>query len=138
VEFAARRPRRPSENIVPLINVVFLLLIFFMLTGSLRAPAPLEIELPSDAEPSAPGAVPEGVPVLMLAATGELALDGRIVSPDEVSSLLATQAATRPSIALHADARAPARIVLPLLERLERAGFEQVDLVTDRIAPRDP
>jgi hypothetical protein len=33
---------------------------------------------------------------------------------------------------LHADARVPARLLLPLLEAFDEAGALQVDLVTDR------
>lgn len=131
MEFAVQRRRRPAENIVPLINVVFLLLVFFMLTGSLRPPAPLEIELPRDVESSRPVPRANEIPVLMLSATGELALDGRAVS---LEGALGALAEASPSLALHADARVPARVLLPLLLRLEDAGVEQVDLVT-RHAP---
>lgn len=49
MRFDVRRPSRSQarrENVVPLINIVFLLLFFFLLTGTLRAPEPFPVELP--------------------------------------------------------------------------------------------
>ena len=40
-----RRARR-DDDLIPLINVVFLLLVFFMLTGTLRPPESRDIDLP--------------------------------------------------------------------------------------------
>ena len=48
-------PRKPrAESIVPMINVVFLLLIFFLMSSNLTRPEPFEIALPrstSEIEP---------------------------------------------------------------------------------------
>ena len=131
MDFRSRRRRRPpSENIVPLINVVFLLLIFFMLTGTLRAPSPLEVQLPTETRDSAATPPDDETPVLILSATGELAL-ARVVLTTETLVRTLEQAGTR-TLALRADARTPARLLLPLLESLQQAGIEQLDLVTDR------
>ena len=44
---APRRPR--AESIVPMINVVFLLLIFFLMTSRLAQPDPFEVTPPEAA-----------------------------------------------------------------------------------------
>ena len=49
MRFQARRPNRSEENILPLTNIVFLLLIFFMLAGRLSAADPFRIDLPVSA-----------------------------------------------------------------------------------------
>jgi len=41
MEFARPRHRRPLEPIVPMINVVFLLLIFFLMSAQIRTPRPV-------------------------------------------------------------------------------------------------
>lgn len=129
MRFEPRAPRRPSENIVPLINVVFLLLVFFILTGSLRPPPALDVELPRE-RADAPLTPPEaGVPSLSLATTGEMAFQG--ASIDAAGLERALRAHPIRALALRADANTPARIVLPLLESLEASGVEQIDLVTD-------
>lgn len=125
MEFASR-PRRPvRENVVPLINVVFLLLIFFMLTATLRPAEPVEVMLPS-AEASTPRDEDER-PVLALDDAGRLALDGRMV---DLAALSALPMETGPRLELRADARVPARVLLPVLEALGRAGVTDVEVVT--------
>ena len=74
MEFATREKRPVRENVVPLINVVFLLLIFFMLTATLRPPESIEVELPALAATAR--TEPEEWPVVLLGADGRLALDG--------------------------------------------------------------
>ena len=50
----APQPRPPVESVTPMINVVFLLLIFFLMTATIAPPAPFEVELPAaEAEPGA-------------------------------------------------------------------------------------
>jgi biopolymer transport protein ExbD len=141
VEFASRGSRRPTENVVPLINVVFLLLVFFMLTGTLSPPQPIEVEPPTAAGTSRPN----GASQLLVAADGALALDGDSVSLDELVDRLHSHLRPvpgpgpgpnegyreRPSpLEVRADHRVAARIFLPLLERLQDAGVSRVDLVT--------
>ena len=55
MDFAPRRPARPArENIVPMINVVFLLLVFFVMTAQIAPPDPFDIAPPEagDAPPT--------------------------------------------------------------------------------------
>ena len=47
IEFEENPPRRQIESVVPLINVVFLLLIFFLLTGTLKKTDTVDVELPT-------------------------------------------------------------------------------------------
>lgn len=50
-------PKRPrGESIVPMINVVFLLLIFFLMTSHLAKPEPFEVALPEAASEQEPEA----------------------------------------------------------------------------------
>jgi biopolymer transport protein ExbD len=68
---------RSELSVVPLVNVVFLLLVFFMLAGQISAPEPLDVEPPrsiSDAESV-------GEPVgLLLTRDGQVALE-RVIVP---------------------------------------------------------
>ena len=63
-------PRAPrGESIVPMINVVFLLLVFFLMTSRLAPPEAFEVTPPAA---EAPGADGEGA-ALLVSAEGELA-----------------------------------------------------------------
>ena len=127
MKFAAQRRPRRSENVVPLINVVFLLLIFFMLTGTLRPPEATLLELPTTTTGEA--AHPEhGVPVLALDSLGRIVWEDRMLSQAEVRELSAPQ-----GLELRADRDVPARVLLPLLAQLDQAGVPHVELVTRRV-----
>ena len=127
MNFATPRRTRPRENVVPLINVVFLLLIFFMLTGTLRSPEHDRLELPTTTSGSA-AELRHGRPVLALDAAGHVFRDGRSLSPSEIRSLRAPD-----GLELRADRGVPASVLLPLLEALEEAGVGRLELVTQRV-----
>ena len=123
-----RRPLLPSparrgagEPIVPMINVVFLLLIFFLMTARIAPPDALDISLPQASK----GAAQEGtVQALYLAADGQVAF-GTLTGPAAI-----TAAATGP-VELRADAGAPAARLAQVMGALARAGAQDVVLVTE-------
>ena len=127
MNFATPRRTRPRENVVPLINVVFLLLIFFVLAGTLRPPDPNRLQLPTTTSES-PAKARHTRPVLALDAAGHVFRDGRSLSPSEIRSLRAPD-----GLELRADRGVPARVLLPLLEALEEAGVARLELVTQRV-----
>ena len=135
MNFASNRHRRSAENVVPLINIVFLLLIFFMLAGSLRSVEPFVVELPkaspSEHEPREEKQEKKGeqrASVLFVGVNGELALDGRRLDENALVASLSARTGGD-SLQLRADARIPARRFLPLLERLRDAGVTELELV---------
>ncbi|MAT50679.1 MAG: biopolymer transporter ExbD [Porticoccaceae bacterium] len=128
MRFDPPRPRSDEERILPLINIVFLLLIFFMVAGKLAATDPLDIDPPQSALESEAG--PRELLVL-LDAEGRLALDGEIMVESELKSALQQRLAedgTR--IRLKADGRVEATRVVALMELLQDAGAEKVKLLT--------
>ena len=127
MNFATPRRTRPRENVVPLINVVFLLLIFFVLAGTLRPPEPNQLQLPTTTSGN-PTRMQHTLPVLALDAAGHVFRDGRSLSPSEIRSLRAPD-----GLELRADRGVPARVLLPLLEALEEAGVARLELVTQRV-----
>jgi biopolymer transport protein ExbD len=66
---------------------------------------------------------------LSISAQGELALDGRSLTVDELASALAADPRDDP-LQLRADAHLTARVFVPLLDRLREAGVAQIELVT--------
>ena len=120
----ARRPRKSRpESIVPMINVVFLLLIFFLMTAQIAPPEPFDVALPA-AETDAPS---DGATVLYLSATGDLAYRDHI-GPEAVARV-ANDAEDTP-VELRADASVEGTAVARLLRDLAQAGVREVTLVT--------
>ena len=127
-----RRERRaPAETIVALIDVVFFLLVFFMLVGRMDATAPFEV-LPPVGGFGAP--MPQGGATVSVAADGRLALDGRPMAEAEVLAALAGDG--RGLVRVNADAGAELRRLLPLVEALEGLRVGEVVLVVTPEPPR--
>ncbi len=124
-----RRRRNEDERILPLINVVFLLLIFFMLAGRLAATDPFEIAPPAS-ESDGPVRAPEMR--LLVGADGRLALDGEVLSADAVMRKVAARVEETSDLRLQmkADAAVEANRVVALMERLREAGLRSVVLMT--------
>lgn len=118
-----------DDRILPLINVVFLLLIFFMVVGSLSASDPFQIEPPAsvNGDPGDPRDV-----VLLIGADGRLALDGALLEGAGLGAAVAARMRTAPDKEIHvkADGAAAAPDVVGILETLREAGVERVRLMT--------
>jgi biopolymer transport protein ExbD len=130
-----RPPLRPvPETIVALIDVVFFLLVFFMLIGRMDATAPFAV-LPPLAERGAD--LPAGGVTLSVAQDGQAALDGVALAEAPLLEALAARLAAEPAlrVRLNADRAAELRHVLPLLARVEALGAQEVVLV---VTPKLP
>jgi biopolymer transport protein ExbD len=118
-------PRRArGENIVPMINIVFLLLIFFLLTATIAPPDPFPLT-PPEAE-GVEAEVAPGTP-LHVAADGTVAL-GPLRDEAAWTALQGHEGA----LVLRADAALPGVDLAALLMRLATLGLTEVDLTVAR------
>ena len=119
-----RRPvrRMPEENVIPLINVVFLLLIFFMLVGTIEPPTDAMVEPPASDRAVAVGS---SELVVSVAADGSLSVAGEAVEP----AMLADRAAGAESVLVRADGRAASGVVMTVLRALDGSGVGDVRLL---------
>lgn len=129
MRFQPPRPKNEDERILPLINVVFLLLIFFMLAGRLAATDPLEITPPHSSS-QAP-AEARDLQVLV-AADGRLALDSEVMDESAFEEAVKARLGQDDSLRvwLKADGRADAEHVVAVMEALRDAGVERLKLLT--------
>jgi biopolymer transport protein ExbD len=117
-------PRRePPESVVPMINVVFLLLIFFLMTAQIVPPEPFEVEPPDSVE-AEPGAA---ALVLQVAETGETAFGE--ARGETALAAVAAEAAGEP-VAVRAHAALPADELARVLASLAGHGVEAIELAT--------
>ena len=130
-----KRPaRRPApETIVSLIDVVFFLLVFFMLVGRMDASAPFEV-IPATARTGSD--MPAGGTTLSIAPDGALALDGRDVTRRETLARLQTQLAETPDLLIRINAHRDAIMadLLPLVAEIEALDAPEIVLV---VTPED-
>ncbi|HUH38647.1 MAG TPA: biopolymer transporter ExbD, partial [Spongiibacteraceae bacterium] len=81
-----RRAASADDNMIPLINIVFLLLIFFMIAGRIASDDALQLTLPQ-AQQAAPA--PELRVEILVDRDGRIALDGVVVSVEQLAAQLA-------------------------------------------------
>ncbi|MCE8015679.1 biopolymer transporter ExbD [Halomonas sp. MCCC 1A17488] len=125
-----RRRRDPVEvNLTPLIDVVFLLLIFFMVSTTFETRQALELTLPE----STAGVDLEVSPVtLTVTAQGGYRLGEREFDADELGEALSTEAeqARLHGLVIEADARAVHADVVRALDQAGGLGIRQVRIAT--------
>ncbi len=128
------RPRRqeeagPEVDLSPLIDVTFLLLIFFVLTTSFTSERQLEIRRPSAESTSevAPAALR-----VALDAAGVVYLDGRRVAPWLLQRRVgeALGGATDRDVLLIADERVPSGRMLEVVDQCRMAGARDVAIAS--------
>lgn len=121
------RPRRRA-NLTPMIDVVFLLLVFFMLVSRFGVDRVLPLALPGGAGPAP---VWSGPPRLVeVGPAGGLALNGVPVAPEALAAALAplVQGPGDP-IVLRARDGASLQALVAAMERLQAAGHTRLLLV---------
>lgn len=120
--------RTAPETIIALIDVVFFLLVFFMLIGRMDATAPFEV-LPAQALTGSD--MPAGGATLAIATDGRLALDGDATERDAALARLQQRLAEDPALRIRINAHRDTRLqeVLPLVARIEALGARDVMLV---------
>jgi len=119
-------------SLTPMIDAVFLLLIFFLVaTMAKKQKRDIEIELP-DSRSAAKLVADDKRLVLGIDANGVFYLDGAPTTLNIVHDELRTVAATNPSrqIRIDADRQAPARNVVQILDLCQFRGLQNVGLRT--------
>lgn len=119
-----RYRRRPAEPIVPMINVVFLLLIFFLMSARIDPPAPFDVTLPD----SASGAPAAPADTLYMDADGRLAFNA--ARGAAVAAALADRATPGAPLQIRADAGLEAAALARLLPDLAARGIADIAIRT--------
>lgn len=130
MRIVAAQRRRELVNITPLIDVVFILLVFFMLAGAIERPEELDVSPPISASDEASNV--EDV-VILVDKDGSVAFQGTVMPSDfELVRTATVWFAVRPdsSIQLKADADADAARVIEVMELLREAGAQYLVLLT--------
>ena len=133
MKFYTRKRRAPSVIIVSLIDILAILLIFFIVTTTFRINQPqLQINLPeSKSAEQAPAENNEPL-VLRVKSAEEITLDEKPVTLESLAASLKTlrdQAPQRP-IAMQADREAPFGVVVKVLDALREAGVKNIPAFT--------
>ena len=118
------RPRSKPEPTIALINIVFLMLIFFLIAGTLSQPVNPQLRLvkTSDLDMASP---PDG---LIIHADGRMLSGGQPV--DDLAAFADIQDTS--TIRLIPDRDLPARTLLQVAASLQAAGADKTVIATER------
>ena len=130
-----RRRRRDQDeaeiNITPMLDIVFIMLIFFIVTTSFVKEQGLEVSRPSSSPPKE--VKKDKGPIVVKINSGNLiSIKGRILEPQAVEANLEREKAEKPTspliIAAHPEADTEALVII--LDAAKAAGIESVNVAT--------
>lgn len=124
------RRRRPLISLTPLIDVVFILLVFFMLASSFLDWRSIDLNAPGRG-----GGKPSMVGALLVDVTANgLRLSGEAMDLGELEARVATRLEQRPEqrVLVKPAAGVPLQSVVDVLDRLSAAGVVDLSLIRDR------
>lgn len=133
MKFRRQRTSEVGVNLTPLIDVVFLLLIFFMVSTTFTRETQLTIDLP-EAQGAPREAAQQPVEILV-AEDGSYRVNGRPVADRQFRSLQAALYSvsagdtTRPLV-IAADAQAPHADVVRAMDAAGQMGFARLSIAT--------
>jgi biopolymer transport protein ExbD len=133
VKLRVRRADEVELNLISLVDVVLLLVIFFMLSTTFVQDARLRVELPQAASGSVERS-PQPI-VVTISAQGSYRVNGRALVNNERATLSAAlrQVAggtRRDPVTIRADARAAHQAVVTAMDVAAKQGFTQVNIAT--------
>ncbi len=124
------RPRTKQElNVAPLIDVVFLLLIFFMLASTFLKPEAIDLMLEGS---STGGNAAEEMLNIEVVVDGTIRLNGLRLSMPQLETELASRIQgdqTRP-VTIKAAAEVPVQTLVSIMDRVRAAGTNNLRLAT--------
>ena len=136
MKFQRRSRADNGINLTPLIDVVFLLLIFFMVTTTFTKETRLLIDLPE-----ANGEVADSTPAtleLVIAKDGSYAVNGQNLINRDIKTIMAalreaSSGNTDLPLVITADAQATHQAVITAMDAAGRLGFSQLNIATQQV-----
>ena len=129
-----RRHRTDDEaeiNITPMLDIVFIMLIFFIVTTSFVKEKGLEVSRPSNTPPKEIKQ-DKGPIVIKIDAASLISVKGRILEPRAVQANLEREKAEKPTspliVAAHPEAETEALVTI--LDAAKAVGIESVSVAT--------
>ena len=135
-----RKPRARENidlNVTSLVDVLFLLLIFFTLTSTFKRAGEIELQLPKSTTGTSAGSASQQPVDLVLTARGTLLIDGSATTFDALMPRLRAVHDRQPdrAVMIEAEETVGHGQVVRLLDAVRTAGFTGVELGVRNAAP---
>ncbi|WP_028239554.1 ExbD/TolR family protein [Stutzerimonas azotifigens] len=131
--------RKPRENVeiglAPLIDVVFILLLFFVVTTTFTRETQLKVDLPEAASGTPPQETELKQLEVVIDATGQYALNGKALVKSDLQTLTAalnkeSQGDYSLPLMISADAKTPHQAVITAMDAAGKLGFSHLRITT--------
>ena len=131
-----RKPREPVDiNLAPLIDVVFILLLFFVVTTTFTRETQLKVDLPEAVSGEQVQAEVKAALEILIGVDGSFALNGKSLSKNDLTTLM--EALRQESggdksipVVLSADGKSPHKAVVTAMDAAAKLGFAQLRITT--------
>ncbi len=131
---SARRHQRPRDeadlDITPMLDIVFIMLIFFIVTTSFVKESGIAISTPQASSASDQ----ENVNIFIgITAEGEIWIDRRPVDPRSVRAIVARLHAEKPqgSVIIQSDEASTTRVLVNVMDQVRLAGVEKIAIAAN-------
>lgn len=122
------KPKKPTENLVPLINVVFLILIFFLAASVIRPFSDKDIVLAKTEQKTTS---PNLKRLIFVGPDGPMLQQGTVASDTALQSAVQVWLAEKEKpVTVVSDHRIAAMEVLKVVEFMRQGGIENITLLT--------
>ncbi|HHG3265121.1 ExbD/TolR family protein [Vibrio parahaemolyticus] len=114
-------------DMTPMLDIVFIMLIFFIVTTSFVKEAGLEVNRPTA---SSAQTVKKGNIMVAIGAAGDVWVDKRRIEVDAVRANIERLRAESPdgAVVIQADAEANAGVVVKVMDQIKMAGVESISI----------
>lgn len=120
-----------DSSIIPLINVVFLILIFLIIAGQIKSSELFEVDLPESVSDSTPA---EEVLSLIVNSQREVIFENELIDVDELSGKVAESrkdlSPDQANVLLKIDGRLMVSELRPVLAQLKSSGLQKISIAT--------
>lgn len=129
MHFEGRKKANQGLNLTPLIDVVFLLLIFFMLTSNFVRDQVIPLTLPTA---KSGNALKDELLQVVIDAQGRLLIGEDVVAVDDLTTLLQQELKNRADkrVRIRGDKAVSLGVTVDVLDAARKAGAKGVDIVT--------
>lgn len=131
MQFAVRKKRAPQIIIVSLVDILTILLIFFVVSTTFKKDQPqVQINLPESKTATAQPAEIDHA-IVSVDANDDVQLDGKSIPVDQLQAAVNELPATRKSmLAMQADKKASFGTIIKVMDALKLAGVKNLPAFT--------
>ena len=131
MKFTSSKRVLPSIELTPLIDIIFQLVLFFMVSATFQEAPSIEIQLP---ETSGADSVAQAKTVeIWIDEKGVLSVDGAILTKDDLKSLVVDRFSKDKGlgVTVNADGRVSHQIAVDIIDMVQQVGVENISIGTD-------